>query len=60
MRVGLFFLWITLMVAPLIAEKNPHLATARDAVPSAQQHADASLYGNKVAAHRGAMDGKLP
>jgi hypothetical protein len=60
MRVVLVFLWIMLMVAPLIAEKKPHSAMAKNERPFAQQRADASIYGNKVGVRGGATDGRLP
>jgi hypothetical protein len=60
MRVVLVFLWIMLMVAPLIAEKKPHSAMAKNERPLAQQHADTSIYDNKVGIRGGATDGKLP
>jgi len=39
MRIGLAFLWIMLVVAPLMAEKNPPPAVADNAWPLAEQHA---------------------
>lgn len=59
MRIGLALLWIMLLAAPLIAEKNSPSAIADNAELRAEQHADASTYGNKVGVHQGATGGKL-
>jgi hypothetical protein len=58
MRIGLAFLWIMLVVAPLIAEKNPPPAVADNARPLAEQHA-ASTYSDKPGIHQGATGGKF-
>ena len=60
MRVGLVFLWITLMVAPLIAEKKPRIAVASKTGLVAQERAEASIYHNKLGIHWAPIDGKLP
>jgi hypothetical protein len=59
MRIGLAFLWVLLMVAPLIAQKTPHSVIAKNALPLAEQRTDASDYGNEVSVHQGAAVGKL-
>jgi len=58
MRIGLAFLWIMLMVAPFIAEKN-HPAIAESALPLAEQRVDASTYSNKVGVHQVATGAKF-
>jgi hypothetical protein len=58
MRIGLAFLWIMLVVAPLMAEKNPPPAVTDNAWPLAEQHA-ASTYRDKLGVHQGATGGKF-